>query len=176
MNEDETPVEDELTQFKNENEILWQKNSVLEDGMKGVLKENALLRVDMNVLKARVAELENTTILKRQEDSLELLQTRLDFKMQEAEDLRKKYEEARQIIDDLEAKIQQYEEKNQAEKTSNQGTEELTLIIDSLQKENENLKAMLKEASKGVSVKKITMEPPEPEAEEQSLDEPADNE
>ncbi len=67
ISKEENPELDDLALLKNDNEVLKQKNSVLEDGMKGVLKENALLHLNMNVLKARIAELENTTILKRQE-------------------------------------------------------------------------------------------------------------
>ncbi len=58
--------------------------------------------------------------------------------------MRRKYEEANQIIDALETNIQKYEANAQEKKAATQQTDNLVLIIDSLQKENEKLKELLK--------------------------------
>lgn len=137
---DTLQIEEELKVSRDEKEILSQKNAVLEESIKGILKENTLLQVDLNVLKTHIKELES---LKPRNEPLPqqiILQNRLDFKMQEAEELRKQVEEQNTIILELEKKIQTYEKDIMVYKKKQQEITSLTTVIESLQKENEILK------------------------------------
>lgn len=135
-------INKEILQLRNENEILQQKNAVLEDSVRGALQEITLLNVDINVLKTKIKELERGTNTGSMDvdKASKVLQDRLDFKIQEADDLRKRLNENETMIIELEKKIQDIEKVRQELKKKEQELASLTKIIESLQAENAELK------------------------------------
>jgi len=139
-------LERELRNLRDGMEILQQKNHVLEESVKGALKENTVLHVDLNVLKQQLKELEQASIHHKQTNTskstnFELLQSRLDFKIQEADELRKQLEQANQVIFELEKQIQKYEKVKHETEKNNKELDSLKKVVESLQRENENLKS-----------------------------------
>jgi regulator of replication initiation timing len=144
----------EIKKFNEEIQTLIKKADILESSLKSSLKENTVLRVDLNVLKTRIKELEKTSD-KSGIKSLNTLQSQIDYKIQECDDLRNQLKESKDIIFELEKKILGKAPDKDIKKLENQ-IQSQNQIIQGLQKDNEDMKKSLgsamKKSSKSVKI------------------------
>jgi predicted RNase H-like nuclease (RuvC/YqgF family) len=136
-----------IKELQHENEEFKHKMGFLEQSLKGALKENTVLRVDINVLQSQIKEHKKSSEIEKTAN-IEVLETQLNFKTQECDALQKKLDEALQIQTELENQIHKMAKTERKLKDLENQIKAQTLVITSLQDENE----MLKKISKNLSI------------------------
>ena len=135
-----------IKNLQHENEEFKHKMGFLEQSLKGALKENTVLRVDINVLQSQIREHKKSSEIEKSAN-IEVLETQLNFKIQECDALQKKLDEVLKIQTDLEKKIQQMAKTERKIKDLENQIKAQTLVITSLQEENEMIKKISKKTS-----------------------------
>ena len=128
-----TDEQEFIKQLQASNQTLKDQNNILEGSLKGALKENTVLRIDIQVLKSQLKNLEKESVAPAS-DELDILKKQLDFKIKECESLNKELDEDKLMLQEMEKQLQSKGTGDKRIKELENQVKSLTKIVDAAQK------------------------------------------